>query len=66
VIGTQRYRDSRARSKEVTYWLMEWVEGRFDPSDEVDRLRWVPVVEAERMLTYDRDHELLRQLPIGW
>jgi 8-oxo-dGTP diphosphatase len=66
VIGTQRYRDSRARSKEVTYWLMEWVEGQFVTSDEVDRLRWVPVVEAERMLTYDRDHELLRQLPIGW
>ena len=65
VIGIQRYRDSRARSKEVTYWLMEWVEGRFDPSDEVDRLRWVPVAEAERMLTYDRDLELLRHLPIG-
>jgi 8-oxo-dGTP pyrophosphatase MutT (NUDIX family) len=64
VIGIQRYRDSRARSKAVTYWLMEWVEGRFDPSDEVDRLRWVPVVEAERMLTYDRDLELLRDLPI--
>ncbi len=65
VIGSHRYRDSRARLKEVTYWLMEWVEGRFDPSDEVDRLRWVPLVEAERMLTYDRDHELLRHLPIG-
>jgi 8-oxo-dGTP pyrophosphatase MutT (NUDIX family) len=64
VIGIQRYRDSRARSKAVTYWLMEWVEGRFDPSDEVDRLRWVPVAEAERMLTYDRDLELLRDLPI--
>jgi 8-oxo-dGTP diphosphatase len=50
--------------KEVTYWLMEWVEGRFDPSDEVDRLRWVPVAEAERVLTYDRDHQLLRHLPI--
>jgi len=65
VIGIHRYRDSRARSKEVTYWLMEWLEGRFDPTDEVDRLRWVPLTEAERMLTYDRDHELLRHLPIG-
>ena len=65
VIGSQRYRDSRARWKEVTYWLMEWVEGRFDPSDEVDRLQWVPLVEAERVLTYDRDHELLRDLRIG-
>jgi 8-oxo-dGTP diphosphatase len=65
VIGSHRYRDSRARWKEVTYWLMEWVEGLFDPSDEVDRLRWVPLAEAELVLTYDRDHELLRQLPIG-
>jgi len=65
VIGVHRYRDSRARSKEVTYWLMEWLEGRFDPTDEVDRLRWVPLAEAERVLTYDRDQELLRHLPIG-
>jgi 8-oxo-dGTP pyrophosphatase MutT (NUDIX family) len=65
VIGSHRYRDSRARLKEVTYWLMEWVEGRFDPSDEVDRLRWVPLVEAERVLTYDRDHDLLRDLRIA-
>ena len=65
VIGSHRYRDSRARWKEVTYWLMERVEGRFDPSDEVDRLQWVPLVEAERVLTYDRDHELLRDLRIG-
>jgi 8-oxo-dGTP pyrophosphatase MutT (NUDIX family) len=65
VIGTHRYRDGRARWKEVTYWLMEWIEGRFDPSDEVDRLRWVPLAEAGRVLTYDRDHELLRDLWIG-
>ncbi len=65
VIGSHRYRDSRARWKEVTYWLMEWVDGRFDPSVEVDRLRWVQLAEAERLLTYDRDHELLRDLRIG-
>jgi 8-oxo-dGTP diphosphatase len=64
VIGSHRYRDSRARWKEVTYWLMEWVEGRFDPSDEVDRLQWILLTEAERVLTYDRDHELLRHLRI--
>jgi 8-oxo-dGTP pyrophosphatase MutT (NUDIX family) len=62
VIGSHRYRDSRARWKEVTYWLMERVEGRFDPSDEVDRLRWVPLAEAELVLTCDRDRELLRHL----
>lgn len=65
VIDVQRYRDSRGRWKEVTYWLMEWVEGPFHPSDEVDRLRWVAVAEAEHVLTYDRDRELLRDLPIG-
>jgi 8-oxo-dGTP pyrophosphatase MutT (NUDIX family) len=65
VIGSQRYRDSRGRRKEVMYWLMEWVEGRFHPTDEIDRLRWVSVAEAEHVLTYDRDRELLRNLPIG-
>jgi 8-oxo-dGTP pyrophosphatase MutT (NUDIX family) len=65
VIGSQRYRDSRGRRKEATYWLMEWVEGRFHPTDEIDRLQWVSVAQAEHMLTYDRDRDLLRVLPIG-
>ena len=35
-------------------------EGPFVPNDETDELRWVPPDEAMRMLSYDRDREVLR------
>jgi len=60
VIGNHRYRDHLGRTKEVTYWLMEPVGGRFGPSAEVDQLRWVSLEEATRELTYDRDREMVR------
>jgi 8-oxo-dGTP pyrophosphatase MutT (NUDIX family) len=51
------------RPKVVRYWLMEVEhEGPFMPNDETDELRWVPVDEAMRLLTYDRDREVLRAL----
>jgi 8-oxo-dGTP diphosphatase len=48
------------RPKVVRYWLMD-VEhaGPFVPNDETDQLRWVAPDEALRLLTYDRDRELL-------
>jgi 8-oxo-dGTP pyrophosphatase MutT (NUDIX family) len=48
------------RSKVVRYWLMDVEhEGPFVPNDETDQLRWVAPDEALRLLTYDRDRELL-------
>ena len=48
------------RPKIVRYWLMEIDEaGPFVPNDETDELRWVPLDEALRLLTYDRDRDLL-------
>jgi 8-oxo-dGTP diphosphatase len=35
-------------------------EGPFVPNDETDQLRWVAPYEALRMLTYDRDRDVLR------
>jgi 8-oxo-dGTP diphosphatase len=48
------------RPKIVRYWLMDVEhEGPFVPNDETDQLRWVAPDEALRLLTYDRDRELL-------
>jgi 8-oxo-dGTP diphosphatase len=50
----------RERPKVVRYWLMA-VESDpgFTPNDEVDELRWLSPPEAEALLTYDRDKEVL-------
>jgi 8-oxo-dGTP pyrophosphatase MutT (NUDIX family) len=53
------------RPKVVRYWLMEVEhEGPFVPNDETDELRWVPAGEALRMLTYDRDRDVLRTVDL--
>ena len=57
-----RYRDNKGRAKVVRYWLMEPLDGEFAPNDEVDEMRWVPPDEADDLLTYDRDRELLREV----
>jgi 8-oxo-dGTP pyrophosphatase MutT (NUDIX family) len=53
------YRDNKGREKVVRYWLMEARDGEFTPSDEVDEMRWLAPDEAERLLTYEHDRELL-------
>jgi 8-oxo-dGTP pyrophosphatase MutT (NUDIX family) len=59
VVGTTEYVDRRGRPKEVTYWLMDVVAGRFAPNEEVDELRWLELDMARRALTYDHDRRLL-------
>jgi 8-oxo-dGTP pyrophosphatase MutT (NUDIX family) len=54
------YTDSRGRPKTVRYWAMRRVAGAFAPHDEVDDIRWLPVEEAVRTVTYDRDRDVLR------
>jgi len=55
------YRDRKSRRKLVRYWLMEPVEGQFAPHGEVDELRWVSPEEADRLLTYEHDKEIVHQ-----
>jgi 8-oxo-(d)GTP phosphatase len=57
--GCTAYVDGRGRDKIVCYWLMRPVEGQFKPSAEVDELRWLPVEEAMRELSYPVDRALL-------
>jgi 8-oxo-dGTP diphosphatase len=50
----------RGRPKVVRYWLMDVEhEAVFAPNDETDELRWVAADEALRLLTYERDRDLL-------
>jgi 8-oxo-dGTP pyrophosphatase MutT (NUDIX family) len=56
------YRDPKGRFKVVRYWMMEPLDGEFAPSNEVDEMRWLPTADAERLLSYEHDRELLRQV----
>jgi 8-oxo-dGTP pyrophosphatase MutT (NUDIX family) len=50
----------KGRPKVVRYWLMDPVaDTGFVPNDETDELRWLPLNEALRLLTYDHDRELV-------
>jgi len=65
-IGTTEYLHRKGRPKVVAYFLMTDLSGEFTPNEEVDEMRWCTVDEAERLLTWDRDRELLAraaQLP---
>jgi len=54
------YRDSRGRSKTVRYWLLRVVGGELAFAHEVDAARWVAPDTAAKLLSYDRDLEVLR------
>jgi 8-oxo-dGTP pyrophosphatase MutT (NUDIX family) len=47
--------------KAVRYYRMT-AEGEAQAQNEVDDLRWVPLAEAEQLLTYERDRRLLQEL----
>ena len=58
-LGETHYEDRKGRPKIVRYWAMNDCEGDFQPNEEVDELRWLPVADAKRLLSYDFDHELV-------
>lgn len=57
-LGRTRYRVGADR-KVVDYFAARYLDGDFEPSEEVARLRWLPVPDALARLTYDRDHPVL-------
>jgi ADP-ribose pyrophosphatase YjhB (NUDIX family) len=61
-IGTTSYIDRKGRSKMVVYWLMQATGGTFEPSEEVDEVRWLPLSDVLELLTYPRDRTLLGAL----
>ncbi len=61
-LSPTHYIDSRGRPKIVRYWALWFLEGDFEPNEEVDRVRWVKVEKAASKLTYERDVALLGDL----
>ena len=57
-----RYFDAKNRRKLVRWWLMRAIGGEFQPNDEVDELRWLPLHESMSTLSYEHDRELIRSL----
>ncbi|WP_319462174.1 bifunctional NUDIX hydrolase/histidine phosphatase family protein [Micromonospora sp. RTP1Z1] len=58
-LPTVRYR-SEGRPKRVDHWSMRAVTaGGFQPDTEVDEVRWLPVDEAIRLVSYPHDAEVL-------
>lgn len=62
-LSEDRYR-ARGVTKVVRWWLMRPTVDRSDkrkPDGEVDIVRWIPVAEARRVLTYAHDTRLLEE-----
>jgi 8-oxo-dGTP diphosphatase len=60
-LGAVRYADRKGRPKLVRYWLMEPLGGEFAANDEVDQLRWCDQGEAEEVLSYPHDLDLVER-----
>jgi 8-oxo-dGTP pyrophosphatase MutT (NUDIX family) len=58
-LAPSAYLDRKGRRKRVRWWLMRALEGSFQPNDEVDELRWLPVERAAELLDYAQDRELV-------
>jgi len=56
------YSDRFRRPKIARYWAMHPVGGDFEPNAEVDEVRWLPIDDAARLLTYQRDQQVLDAL----
>ncbi len=67
-LGETRYEKavgSVMRPKVVRWWAMRATAGAFSPTREVDELRWVPLADAELLLTRPTDVELLHRFARG-
>jgi len=60
-LPTLRYL-ANGRPKEVRYWAAEAGPGTFVPTDEVDRIAWLPPSAARDRLTQPRDRDLVDEL----
>jgi len=54
------YDDAKGRPKKVRYWAMTVVGGLLRFDYEVDQARWLPPAEAAKLLSYERDLDVLR------
>jgi 8-oxo-dGTP diphosphatase len=64
-LAPSRYVDGKGRRKLVRWWLMRPLGGEFQPSKEVDELRWLRLERAAEVLEYEHDRTLVRALASG-
>jgi 8-oxo-dGTP pyrophosphatase MutT (NUDIX family)/phosphohistidine phosphatase SixA len=61
----QQYPITGGRMKVVHYWIARTLDGddisAYAANKEIDQVAWVPVAEAESLLTHSRDRATLRQ-----
>ena len=58
-VGTTRYVDGKGRDKVVHYFEVTDPVGEFVPNHEVDEVRWLAPGEAQALLTYSYDVEIV-------
>jgi 8-oxo-dGTP diphosphatase len=58
-VGTVKYVDPSGRDKTVHYWTMAATSDSLAPTKEIDDARWAPLDEAEQLLSYERDRDVL-------
>jgi 8-oxo-dGTP diphosphatase len=61
-LSSARYRDRKGRDKLVRYFRMSPLGGGFEPSEEVDELRWLSPSDADALLGYEHDRALVADL----
>jgi 8-oxo-dGTP diphosphatase len=61
--GVTEYLDSKGRPKIVHWFVMHPLAGEFEPTAEVDELRWTSSAEAADLLSYEHDLPLLEAVP---
>ena len=62
-LDSVEYVDGHGRPKSVRYWAMTVeVSTPRAPDDEVDATRWLPVGEAEALVSYEKDRSVLASL----
>jgi 8-oxo-dGTP diphosphatase len=60
-LGETTYTDHKDREKLAKFWLMEARDDKLAGDDEVDDLRWVPIAEAESVLSYAFDRVMVER-----
>jgi 8-oxo-dGTP pyrophosphatase MutT (NUDIX family) len=61
-LPTTEYKLRSGRLKRVRYWAMRPLGGEAEARNEVDAVAWLPLGEAEKQLSYDRDRVVLEAL----
>lgn len=61
-LASTSYLDRKGRPKVVRYWAMTPESGEVTAANEVDQVRWVGIEEAQALLSYPRDRQVLASL----